>query len=285
MLASARLPVTRPRCVSLAVLLWLPGIILLVPKEELAGVSLQVLILGPLSVSALWVRKHPDTKCRDGWRASVLYLDSLGYCCRFCAPKKNWQGCLYRCWSWARYPSPHCGSGSTQTQSAATVGGPRFFTSIPWGIAAVFVPQRRTGRGVFTGVDLGPAIRLCTVGPEAPRHKVLRRLAGLGSLPRFPGVLLPFFCPKEELAGVSLQVLILGPLSVSPLWVRKHPDTKCRDGWRASVLYLDSLGYCCRFCAKQIKDYKQSGRVVLKGHERKYISKCCLQNGSHIVLA
>ena len=85
MLASARLPVTRPRCVSLAVLLWLPGIILLVPKEELAGVSLQVLILGPLSVSALWVRKHPDTKCRDGWRASVLYLDSLGYCCRFCA--------------------------------------------------------------------------------------------------------------------------------------------------------------------------------------------------------
>ena len=81
MLASARLPVTRPRCVSLAVLLWLPGIILLVPKEELAGVSLQVLILGPLSVSALWVRKHPDTKCRDGWRASVLYLDSLGYCC------------------------------------------------------------------------------------------------------------------------------------------------------------------------------------------------------------
>ena len=85
MLASARLPVTRPRCVSLAVLLWLPGIILLVPKEELAGVSLQVLILGPLSVSALWTRKHPDTKCRDGWRASVLYLDSLGYCCRFCA--------------------------------------------------------------------------------------------------------------------------------------------------------------------------------------------------------
>ena len=161
MLASARLPVTRPRCVSLAVLLWLPGIILLVPKEELAGVSLQVLILGPLSVSALWVRKHPDTKCRDGWRASVLYLDSLGYCCRFCA-----------------------------------------------------------------------------------------------------GIIL--LVPREELAGVSLQVLILGPLSVSALWVRKHPDTKCRDGWRASVLYLDSLGYCCRFCAKQIKDYKQPGRVVLK---------------------
>ena len=74
--------------------------------------------------------------------------------------------------------------------------------------------------------------------------------------------------PKEELAGVSLQVLILGPLSVSALWVRKHPkSTKCRDGWRASVLYLNSLGYCCRFCAKPIKDYKQSGRVVLKGHE------------------
>ena len=115
-------------------------------------------------------------------------------------------------------------------------------------------PQRRTGRGVFTGVDLGPAIRLRTVGPEAPGHKVPRRLAGLGSLPRFPG----------ELAGVSLQVLILGPPSVSALWVRKHPDTKCRDGWRASVLYLDSLGYCCRFCAKLIKDYKQPGRVVLK---------------------
>ena len=71
-------------------------------------------------------------------------------------------------------------------------------------------PQRKTGRGVFTGVDLGPAIRLRTVGAS---------------------------------------------------------DTKCRDGWRASVLYLDSLGYCCRFCAKQIKDYKQSGHVVLKGHE------------------
>ena len=56
--------------------------------------------------------------------------------------KRNWQGCLYRCWSWARYPSPHCGSGSTRTQGAATVGGPRFFTSIPWGIAAVFVPSK-----------------------------------------------------------------------------------------------------------------------------------------------
>ena len=142
-------------------------------------------------------------QCFFGYRASFYW-----------SPKKNWQGCLYRCWSWARYPSPHCGSGSTRTQSAATVGGPRFFTSIPWGIAAVF------------------------------------------------GIIL--LVPKEELAGVSLQVLILGPLSVSALWVRKHPDTKCRDGWRASVLYLDSLGYCCRFCAKQIKDYKQPGRAVLK---------------------
>ena len=49
--------------------------------------------------------------------------------------------------------------------------------------------------------------------------------------------------PKEELAGVSLSVMIMGPLFISPLWVRKHPDTKCRDSWRASVLYLDSLGY------------------------------------------
>ena len=80
--------------------------------------------------------------------------------------------------------------------------------------------------------------------------------------------------PKEELAGVSLQVLILGLLSVSALWVRKHPDTKCRDGWRASVLYLDSLGYCCRFCAKQIKDYKQPGRIVLK---RPWIISCSLR--------
>ena len=59
-------------------------------------------------------------------------------------------------------------------------------------------PQRRTGRGVFTGVDLGPAIRLRTVGPEAPGHKVPRRLAGLGSLPRFPGVLLPFLCQANK---------------------------------------------------------------------------------------
>ena len=59
-------------------------------------------------------------------------------------------------------------------------------------------PQRRTGRGVFTGVDLGPVIRLRTVGPEAPRHKVPRRLAGLGSLPRFPGVLLPFLCQANK---------------------------------------------------------------------------------------
>ena len=59
-------------------------------------------------------------------------------------------------------------------------------------------PQRRTGRGAFTGVDLGPAIRLRTVGPEAPRHKVPRRLAGLGSLPRFPGVLLPFLCQANK---------------------------------------------------------------------------------------
>ena len=55
-------------------------------------------------------------------------------------------------------------------------------------------PQRGTGRGVFIGVDLGPAIRLGAVGPEAPGHKVPRRLAGLGSLPRFPGVLLLFLC-------------------------------------------------------------------------------------------
>ena len=92
------------------------------------------------------------------------------------------------------------------------------------------------------------------------------RWVSLAVLLCLPGIIL--LVPKEELAGVSLQVLILGPLSVSALWVRKHPDTKCHDGWRASVLYLDSLGYCCRFCAKQIKDYKQSGRVVLKGHER-----------------
>ena len=59
-------------------------------------------------------------------------------------------------------------------------------------------PQRRTGRGVFTGVDLGHAIRLRTVGPEAPRHKVPRRLAGLGSLPRFPGVLLPLLCQANK---------------------------------------------------------------------------------------
>ena len=59
-------------------------------------------------------------------------------------------------------------------------------------------PQRGTGRGVFIGVDLGPAIRLRTVGPEAPRHKVPRRLAGLGSLPRFPGVLLPFLCQANK---------------------------------------------------------------------------------------
>ena len=59
-------------------------------------------------------------------------------------------------------------------------------------------PQRRTGRGVFTGVDLGPAIRLRTVGPEAPGHKVPRRLAGLGFLPRFPGVLLPFLCQANK---------------------------------------------------------------------------------------
>ena len=59
-------------------------------------------------------------------------------------------------------------------------------------------PQRRTGRGVFTGVDRGPAIRLCTVGPEAPRRKVPRRLAGLGSLPRFSGVLLPFLCQANK---------------------------------------------------------------------------------------
>ena len=55
-------------------------------------------------------------------------------------------------------------------------------------------PQRGTGRVIFIGVDLGPAIRLGAVGPEAPGHKVPRRLAGLGSLPRFPGVLLPFLC-------------------------------------------------------------------------------------------
>ena len=54
--------------------------------------------------------------------------------------------------------------------------------------------QRGTGRVIFIGVDLGPPIRLGAVGPEAPGHKVPRRLAGLGSLPRFPGVLLPFLC-------------------------------------------------------------------------------------------
>ena len=59
-------------------------------------------------------------------------------------------------------------------------------------------PQRGTGRGVFIGVDLGPAIRLRTVGPEAPGHKVPRRFAGLGSLPRFPGVLLPFLCQANK---------------------------------------------------------------------------------------
>ena len=59
-------------------------------------------------------------------------------------------------------------------------------------------PQRGTGRGVFIGVDLGPAIRLRTVGQEAPRHIVPRRLAGLGSLPRFPGVLLSFLCQANK---------------------------------------------------------------------------------------
>ena len=59
-------------------------------------------------------------------------------------------------------------------------------------------PQRGTGRVIFIGVDLGPAIRLGTVGPEAPGHKVPRRLAGLGSLPRFPGVLLPFLCQATK---------------------------------------------------------------------------------------
>ena len=76
-------------------------------------------------------------------------------------------------------------------------------------------PQRGTGRGIFIGIDLGPAIHLGAVGPEAPGHKVPRRLAGLSSLPWFPGVLLPFLC-------------------------------------------------------QAIKDYKQSGMLFLKGHERQF---------------
>ena len=101
--------------------------------------------------SILYYPYFGDISAQDGRYLSCPIIWASFYW----SPKKNWQGCLYRCWSWARYPSPHCGSGSTRT-------------------------------------------------------------------------------------------------------------TKCRDGWRASVLYLDSLGYCCRFCAKQIKDYKQPGRVVLK---------------------
>ena len=100
-----------------------------------------LLHLAAVAASICSIHSYPyfgDISAQDGVYLSCPFIWASFYW----SPKRNWQGCLYRCWSWARYPSPHCGSGSTQTQSAATVGGPRFFTSIPWGIAAVFVPSK-----------------------------------------------------------------------------------------------------------------------------------------------
>ena len=100
-----------------------------------------LLHLAAVATSICSIHYYPyfgDISAQDGRYLSCPFIWASFYW----SPKKNWQGCLYRCWSWARYPSPHCGSGSTRTQGAATVGGPRFFTSIPWGIAAVFVPSK-----------------------------------------------------------------------------------------------------------------------------------------------
>ena len=100
-----------------------------------------LLHLAAFAASICSIHSYPyfgDISAQDGRYLSCPFIWASFYW----SPKKNWQGCLYRRWSWARYPSLHCGSGSTQTQSDATVGGPRFFTSIPWGIAAVIVPSK-----------------------------------------------------------------------------------------------------------------------------------------------
>ena len=101
-----------------------------------------LLHLAAVAASICSIHSYPyfgDISAQDGRYLSSPFIWASFYW----SLKKNWQGCLYRCWSWARYPSPHCGSGSTQTQSAA-------------------------------------------------------QLAGLGSLPRFPGVLLPFLCQANK---------------------------------------------------------------------------------------
>ena len=100
-----------------------------------------LLHLAAVATSICSIHYYPyfgDISAQDGRYLSCPFIWASFYW----SPKKNWQGCLYRCWSWARCPSPHCGSGSTRTQGATTVSGPRFFTSIPWGIAAVFVPSK-----------------------------------------------------------------------------------------------------------------------------------------------
>ena len=89
----------------------------------------QYLILAPLC--CLLCDPSHTMLSDDSWQIKSLWRHR-GWLTDF--PKRNWQGCLYRCWSWVHYPSRRSGSGSIRTQSAVTVGGPRFFTSIPWGM-------------------------------------------------------------------------------------------------------------------------------------------------------